>query len=89
MVRIRLELPFAERIDGRESINVPEGTVESALRALTDGHPELLRLIWTEAGAINPVLAVFLNDHLLDLQDISTQVKTGDQIDIISAVSGG
>jgi molybdopterin converting factor small subunit len=89
MVEIRLELPFAERIGGRESIGVPAGTVESALHALTDRHPELIRLIWTEDGAINPVLAVFLNNSLLDLRDISAEVKAGDQIDIISAVSGG
>ena len=39
--------------------------MESALRALTDRHPDLTTLVWGKDGAINPVMVVFLNDHQL------------------------
>ena len=41
MPRIRFTNLFAERIGGINSVDVPAATVESALRALTDRHPNL------------------------------------------------
>ena len=89
MPRIRFTNLFAERIGGVDSVDVPAATVESALRALTDRHPDLTTLVWAKDGGINPVMVVFLNDHQLGAAQIATPVGPGDQIDIVPALEGG
>jgi molybdopterin converting factor small subunit len=89
MALIHLESPFAERIDGTCAVDVSAPTVESALRGLTDRYPQLLRLVWSSAGGVNPLLAVFLNDKLLEPHEMGATVEPDDKIDIIAAVAGG
>lgn len=89
MVRIGFNAPFSERIGGTRSVDVSATTVESALRALTDAHPELVSLVWRGGDAINPMIAVFLNDSLLGPDELGASIKLGDKIEIIQAVSGG
>jgi molybdopterin converting factor small subunit len=89
MVRIRFTTFFGERIGGISSVEVSATTVRSALRALTDRYPELSRLLWIGEDAINPMMAVFLNDQLVEPAKLGTAVKPGDEIDLLAAVSGG
>jgi molybdopterin converting factor small subunit len=89
MVRIRFTTFFGERIGGLSSAEVPATTVGSALRALTDRYPELARLIWIEEDTLNPMMAVFLNDQLVEAGQLDKAVKAGDEIDLLAAVSGG
>ena len=70
-------------------MEVSATTVGSALRALTDRYPELARLVWTGEDVINPMMAVFLNDQLVEAGQLGTAVKAGDEIDLLAAVSGG
>jgi len=88
MVRIRFTSLFAERIGGISSVEVAATTVGAALHALTELYPELLRLVWTD-GKLNPVMAVFLNERQLGADELGTDLKPRDQIDIVPAVSGG
>ena len=89
MVRIRFTTFFGERIGGISSVEVSATTVGLALRALTDRYPELARLLWIGEDAINPMMAVFLNDQLVEPGKLGTAVKPGDEIDLLAAVSGG
>jgi molybdopterin converting factor small subunit len=89
MPRIRFTNLFAERIGGVNSVDVPAATVESALRALTDRHPNLAPLVWAKDGALNPVMVMFLNDRQLGAAEIGTPVEPGDEIDIVPALEGG
>jgi molybdopterin converting factor small subunit len=89
MPRIRFTTLFAERIGGISTVDVPAATVESALRALTDRHPNLTPLVWAKDGALNPVIVVFLNDRQLGVAEIGTPVGPGDEIDIVPALEGG
>jgi molybdopterin converting factor small subunit len=89
MPHIRFTNLFAERIGGISSVDVSAVTVEAALRALTDRHPDLTPLVWAKDGAINPVMVVFLNDHQLGAAEIGTPVEPGDEIDIVPALEGG
>jgi molybdopterin converting factor small subunit len=89
MPRIRFTNLFAERIGGANSVDVPAATVEAALRALTDRHPDLTPLVWAKGGALNPVMVLFLNDRQLGAAEIGTSVEPGDEIDIVSALEGG
>ena len=89
MALIRFTNLFAERIGGVHSVDVLATTVESALRALTDRHPDLTPLVWAKDGALNPVMVVFLNDQQLGAAEIGAPVGPGDEIDIVPALEGG
>ena len=89
MPRIRFTNLFAERIGGVNSVDVSASTVESALRALTERHPDLTPLVWAKDGALNAVMVLFLNDHQLAAAEIATPVGPGDEIDIVPAIEGG
>jgi molybdopterin converting factor small subunit len=89
MPRIRFTNLFAERIGGISAVDVQAATIESALRALTDRHPDLTPLVWAKDGALNPVMVVFLNDHQISAAQIATPVGSGDEIDIVPALEGG
>jgi hypothetical protein len=89
MPRIRFTNLFAERVGGVNSVDVPAATVELALRALTDRHPDLTPLVWAKDGALNPVMVLFLNDRQLGAAEIGTTVGPGDEIDIVPALEGG
>jgi hypothetical protein len=89
MPRIRFTNLFAERIGGISAVEVPAATVEGALRALTDRHPNLTPLVWAKDGALNPVMVLFLNDRQLGAAEIGTPVGPGDQIDLVPAIEGG
>jgi|TARA_B100001964_G_scaffold181952_1_gene201293 molybdopterin converting factor small subunit len=82
---------FAERIGGVEAVELElEGeTVGAALRALTDRHGELAPLVWRPEHELNPVMAVFLNGRQLRPEELTTPTRSGDQIQILSALEGG
>lgn len=88
-VRIRFTTLFAERIGGIASAEVEATSVSSALRALTDRHPELAPLVWAPGGSVNSVMVLFLNDRQLSPHELDTRVDAGDEIDIIPAIEGG
>ena len=88
-VRVRLPALFADRIDGRSTVEVRATTVTDALRALTDHHPELTALVWTGDGALNPLMVLFLNNRQLARSGVDETVQPGDQIEIIPAIEGG
>ncbi len=89
MIRIRFSTFLSERIGDISSVEVSATTVGAALRALTDRYPELVRLVWIKEDAVSPMLAVFLNDQLIEPGRMGTSVKPGDEIDLLAAVSGG
>ncbi len=88
-VRVRLPALFADRIDGIDTVEVEATTVETALRALTDRHRELVTLVWAAGGGLNPVMVLFLNDRQLDAGDVTRTLDAGDQLEIIPAIEGG
>ena len=79
--RIRFTNLFAERIGGVDSVDVEAATIESALHALTDRHPDLTTLVWAKDGKLNPVMVVFLNDQQLGAAEMGKPVGPGDEIE--------
>ncbi len=64
-VCIRLPALFADRIGGLSSVAVSARTVEGALRAMTERHPELRTLTLGPNGEVSPVMILFLNNSCL------------------------
>jgi molybdopterin converting factor small subunit len=89
MVRIGFTTLFSDRVGGASSVEVDAPTVASALRAMTDRHPELAPLVWKSDGALNPVMVLFLNDRQLAPGALATPLQSGDRLDIIPSIEGG
>ena len=88
-VRITFPALFSERIGGVDAVELEGETVGAALRSLTDRYAALAPLVWRPDPELNPVMAVFLNGRQLRPDDLATQVRSGDEIAILSALEGG
>ena len=88
-VRIRLPALFADRIDGVSTVRVQGQTVTDALKALAKQHPELRTLVLGREGAVNPMMAVFLNNKQLGSNQLKSPVASDDEIEIVPAIDGG
>ena len=88
-VEVRLPALFADRIDGLTGVTVTASTVEDALHKVAERHPELRTLIVSRDGAINPLMVVFLNNEQLSADTLSSQIRDGDEIEIVPAIEGG
>ena len=75
---------------GAEQLPTSAPTVRAALVDLERSQPALYRNICDETGAVRRHLNVFVNsDNVRDLQGIDTQLKPGDVLTVLPAVSGG
>ena len=88
-VRIRLPALFADRIDGLSAVQVQGQTVTDALKALAKRHPPLRTLVLGRDGAVNPMMAVFLNNRQLGPNQLESSVTSDDEIEIVPAIEGG
>ena len=89
-VEVALATWLADAIGGEHSLQLEGGTVGEVLRNLSQRHPPLARLLWREAGVLNPVLAVFRNrDDIRSLAGLATPLRPGDEVAVISALEGG
>jgi molybdopterin synthase sulfur carrier subunit len=72
------------------ALNDSPPTVADALSLLWTRHIALRDRIVTERGELRPHIGVFLNgDHIRHLHGLRSAVKSGDEITILPAISGG
>lgn len=93
-VRVRLTQMLADHCGGEDDIALPlpgaAASVGWALRALTDRHEDLARLVWAPGGVFNDQLVAFVNqENVRHLQGMDTPLRDGDEIMLITAVEGG
>ena len=89
-VRVVLAAALAELDGGATELELEGATVREVLHNLAGARAGLAALLWKPAGAVNPALAVFLNDRMIPLDSgLDAPVKAGDEISVISALEGG
>ena len=72
------------------TLDADPATVADALTALWARHVALRDRVITERGEIRPHVGLFVNgDHIRHLDGIGTAMKTGDELTILPAISGG
>ena len=89
---VSVQLPSALRpyVGGADSVELDDADVRSALQGLAGVNAQLYRSICDETGAVRRHLNLFVNDaHIRDLAGVETQLKNGDTLIILTAVSGG
>jgi molybdopterin converting factor small subunit len=82
--------PLREYCGGVARLELPAGTVRSALDVLERSHPALHRNIRDETGAVRRHLNVFVNSsNVRDRDGLDTALAPGDALIVLPAVSGG
>src|SRR5690242_13886944 len=74
----------------QEEVRVTGGTVDAALRELTQEYPDLRKQIFNEGGKLRNFVNIYLNDEdIRYLEKGETPVSSGDTISIVPAIAGG
>ena len=69
-----------------EIIEMPEGTTALAALQAVDHGPEFQALVFTESGALHPVILLIVNEEVAAPDSL---LKDGDRVQVFSPVAGG
>ena len=73
-----------------EAQRVEAGSLAAALEQAFTGAPDLKHYVLDDQGSIRKHVAVFINGVLHRLRnDLSVQLRAGDKVHVIQALSGG
>ena len=89
MATVTITIPsmLATLIDDDRTLTVQANTVEGAVAALFERHPELKVHLLDERGGIREHVSLFHNDHAT--RTLIGVLGEGDTITVLQAVSGG
>lgn len=89
-ITVRVPGPLRPLTDGRVEVVVRARTVDEALDALLQRHPELRRHLRGEGGGIRDYVNLFLNDDDVRQQGgLAAAVAEGDTLTIVASIAGG
>ena len=89
-VTINVPGPLRVYCSGASQLSLAADTVRTALESLERSEGALYRNICDETGAVRRHLNVFVNsENVRDLEGVDTQLRPGDEVTILPAVSGG
>ena len=89
-ITVHLPGPLRVYCSGRAQLSLSAATVHAVLQELEREQPALYRNICDETGQVRRHLNVFVNsNHIRDLSGIHTELRTGDVVTFLPAVSGG
>jgi molybdopterin converting factor small subunit len=90
-MKIHIPTPLRQYVGKQATVTVEASTVGQALHALTKGHPELTKHLYSEEGKLRAFVNVYLNDE--DIRYLAakeqTPVKDSDSLSIIPSIAGG
>jgi len=89
-VTVFVPQPLRVHCNGAATLELTAADVRSALDELSRSHPTLYRGVCDETDAVRRHINLFVNrEHVRDLDGLSTTLKSGDELVILPAVSGG
>jgi MoaD family protein len=89
-ISIHVPGPLRDICGGASELALPAANVRGVLAELERRHPALHRGICDETGAIRRHINLFVNTHhIRDCNGLETQLRPGDCVTILPAVSGG
>jgi len=87
---VRIPPVLRSAAGGAKSVEIGGATVGEVLEGLTAVHPGLRTQLFSDEGALNRFVNVYLNDQdVRYLQESSTPVGERDTIIILPAMAGG
>lgn len=88
---IFIPTPLRGYVGGQDAVEVDAATVEGALQALTQKHPDLRKHLFTSEGKVRAFVNLYLNDE--DVRYLpakeATPVAAVDTLSIIPSIAGG
>jgi adenylyltransferase/sulfurtransferase len=88
---IFIPTPLRLYAGGRDAIEIEAATIDEALQALTQSHPDLRKHLFTPEGKLRAFVNLYLNDE--DVRYLpakeATAVTAADTLSIIPSIAGG
>ncbi len=87
---VHVPTPLRDSCAGSATLALPATTVRGVLGDIEQRHPALHRSICDETGAVRRHINLFVNTlHMRDCKGLDTPLRPGDEVTIMTAVSGG
>jgi molybdopterin synthase sulfur carrier subunit len=87
---VRIPPVLRSSTGGAKEVEADGSTVEEVLRSLAGQHPAIESQLFSEDGALNRYVNVYLNDEDVRVLDgLETPVKPQDALVILPAMAGG
>jgi molybdopterin converting factor small subunit len=88
-VTVKLGTPLRKFAEGRRQLDVPAGTVESVLGAVTEQCPDLRARLFGDDGRLRPTMRVFVGQmDLASVGGMAGAVEDGTVVSIVPPVAG-
>ncbi len=90
-MKIFIPTPLRSYVGGQDAVDIAAGTVQEALTALTETHPDLRKHLFTGEGKVRAFVNLYLNDEDVRYlpQKEGTAVAASDTLSIIPSIAGG
>lgn len=89
-VKVRIPTPLRKITDGQDEVEAEGSTVAEVLEDLEGRYPGIKERICEADGNLRRFVNLYLNDEDIRFKDnLSTEVKDGDELSIIPAIAGG
>ena len=89
-VTVRIPTPLRSATDGASTVAVEGDTVDEALRALVDRHPDLAANLYNEDDELRRFVNVYVGDEDVRFGDgVDTTLEPGDEVSIVPSIAGG
>ncbi|WP_457590625.1 ubiquitin-like small modifier protein 1 [Geoglobus sp.] len=89
MIRVKFPTVFTPVTGGKRKVEVQAGSVKELLDRLFEEFPGLREKLLRD-GELTPFINIFVNgEDIRYLNGIDTELKDGDEVAFIPAISGG
>lgn len=88
-MRLRISGALLRFTDYQSTIDVDAPTVEAALTRLADEHAAFKKVLYDRRGRVRATHTIFLNGEQLAVDQLAHPAGASDQVDLITAISGG
>ena len=90
MIVIRLAGQFRKLVEGKSEVELTAGDVSECISNLEHNYPGVKARLYDDNGEVREHIDIYLNgDNIRSLDGLSTPLKEGDEIDILSAFAAG
>jgi MoaD family protein len=89
-VTVRIPTPLRSATDGESTVEIAGNTVDEALRALVDQHPDLKDNLYNEDDELRQFVNIYVGDDDIRFADgVETALEPGDEVSIVPSIAGG
>jgi len=90
MALIRIPMPLRKLTNDADTYTADAATLRDAIERLEGQFPGMKERLVDEAGQLRRFVNVYVNgEDVRFLDNLSTQLKDGDEVSIVPAVAGG